>query len=225
MDIQSNALSFYKINNNNNERSGKSNSSCKSSTKCKPRDFTQSESPFQNQIFPQLLQLIKGLIEKLQSQNEENMPRTVSTTNKQRDLIAQTLGVNADSISITDADGSNTISAGDQITATYSTDTGGTESRTLTIDAGFASDIRGELNNNLNIDQSLASNIANHLGVIPFGSGLGGIQYQIFDQDKSGALSAGDVIKGIGYNPGGQGTPVYHTITQENMLSLQNAGI
>lgn len=65
-------------------------------------------------------------------------------------------------------------------------------------------------------EAGLAERITNHLG-ISNGS--------FHDQDSSGSLSAGDVIKSVSYDPGGQGTPNYYTVTAGDMQSLKDAKI
>lgn len=65
---------------------------------------------------------------------------------------------------------------------------------------------------------TVGTSITNHLGLPNSGGSF-------HDQDASGNLSAGDIIKSVSRDPGGQGTPSYHTLTNADMQSLKDAGI
>jgi hypothetical protein len=161
------------------------------------------------------MQMVQNLLQQLQP--KQDTPQDVKLSDTQRQNIATTLGVDSESIHVVDADKDGTVSAYDQIKATYTTDTGSTKSLSRTVDAGFALDINGKLGTPLDMNEvGLAERITNHLG-ISNGS--------FRDQDGSGSLSAGDVIKSVSYDPGGQGTPSYYTLTTADMQSLKDAKI
>ncbi|UJS24680.1 hypothetical protein [Thiothrix winogradskyi] len=194
-----------------------------------------SSSPFQNSdLLSALKQLVQHLVQQIQPKRDkpsgdnpncppQNNPQGIQLTDNQRQNIAFTLGVNADSISVADSNKDGTVSAGDQIKASFTTDTGGTETLTRTVDEGFALDINGKLGTPLDMNMvgtggvSVSTSIKNHLGLPGGGS--------FHDQDGSGNLSAGDIIKSVSRDPGGQGTPSYYTLTAANMQSLKDAGI
>ena len=203
-------------NRRNTERSYSANTSNSNSSRSKGNQ--QSLGGFQcqnNDFLSALMQMVQNLLKQLQPQ--QDTPQGVKLSDAQRQNIATTLGVNPNSISVVDTDKDGTVSAGDQIKATYTTDTGGTESLSRTVDAGFALDINGKLGAPLAMnDVGLAERITQHLGIA---------NGSFRDQDGSGSLSVGDVIKSVSYDPGGQGTPSYYTVTAENMQSLRDAGI
>lgn len=200
----------------NTERSSDVNTSNSRSSRNKGnQQKTCGLLPQNNEFLTGLMQMVQNLLKQLQPKQDAS--QGVNLSGVQRQNIATTLGVNSESINVVDADKDGTVSMGDQIKATYTTDTGGTELLSRTVDAGFALDINGKLGTPLDMGAvGLAERITKHLG----------ISNGVFrDQDGSGSLSAGDVIKSVSYDQGGQGTPSYYTLTAENMQSLRDTGI
>ena len=109
----------------NTERSSDVNTSNSRSSRNKGNQQKACGLPSQNNDFlAALMQMVQNLLKQLQP--KQDTPQGVKLSDSQRQNIATTLGVNPESINVVDADKDGTVSAGDQIKATYTSDTGGT---------------------------------------------------------------------------------------------------
>lgn len=136
MNIQSFNTYMPPTNRNSSGENNRTNATTSRSNKNRGNQAKMGGSPCQNNdLLSALKQLVQQLLKKIQPQQDkpsddtpdcppQNNAQTINLTDSQRQNIATTLGVNPDSISVADSNKDGAVSAGDQIKATYTTDTG-----------------------------------------------------------------------------------------------------